>query len=925
MIQVKNNSTGNIETLESDKDLPEMVSSGAISIPSKEYEFESPEGDKYKVGAQGFLDAVKQGWKFRDQDTIKQEELEKKYGDSTAKALLYGGLRGASLGLSDVALTKMGMVDQEELSAIKEFNPIASNVAEIGATVAPVLLSGGTGGAAAISKKLLPTLLEEGAEYVGKRAAANITSQVAKKAIEIGAAGAVEGAVMGVSQTISEAALGDAEFNAESLLANVGTGALVGGGLGSTLGASLEYTKKASRFAKSKVVDQVVSQVDGDEAFKAEVRKKLADDNAIEEALKAVKDPEIQKLKELYPDAPTTRGMESVYKPVKQAEDYLFDAPTVAGEEIRKKSSELKDYVDKNVNEIWQGARDATPEETGDLIKKTLFNNINEGRDKGKAFYNSMMEEFGDAAVATEHRKNLVKIITSSDAYRIGKEGADIKRVLGILDDGEALTLKQIKELEQDIGASAKMAKGSERRLLNEARENLRGMQDSIIRDTVGDSEAAKKVIAGLDAANADYKRAYAAKEEIADIFGIKGKDFDDVLEKIDGTSALDLEKNFLNIKKSDKAFEVLQKYPEIGKLVLANRQKALLSKHMLQGGEINYSGLKKTLLKMNPEERALYFGGNKAQEKKLIDMLTLYEKRPKTLNPSGTDIRNEVRNLLNPKQMMQNWALSEIYRGDDSTIGKFVGKVLPTLGAIEKSANKQKNKIAGSVNGFFNAAGAGVTIGTLEMLSDRDMNKAKKSYELVQNNPEALLNKYLENNKTLTEVAPQTSNALQQRIIAGVQFLQTKVPHRDQDYLGEKLEPSKSEIMRFNDYLEAVEKPQIIYDQLKQGYLNPNTLETLRVVYPRTYEAIQAEMIAKLPKKLSRAQKIQLQPILGSRVTPAMDYQNLMVLQGKTQGSAQAQAQADAQINHVPMTAASKMKVSDRSQTGLAKTLNRT
>ena len=987
MIQVKNNTTGEIENLESDKDLPDLVSNGAVSIPNKDYEFESPEGDKYKVGAQGFLDAVKQGWKFRDQDTIKRDELEKKYGDSTAKALLYGGMRGASLGLSDVALTKMGIVDQEELSAVKEFNPIASNVSEIGATIAPVLLSGGTGGAAAISKKMLPTLLEEGAEYIGKRAAQNVASQVAKKAIEIGAAGAVEGAVMGVSQTISEAALGDAEFNAEALLQNVGTGALVGGGLGSTLGASVEYAKKASRFAKNRVIDTVVSQVDGDEALKASVKQKLADDNAIEEALKAVKDPEIQKIKELYPDAPTTRGMESVYKPVKQAEDYLFDAPTMAGEEIRKKSSELRDYVDKNVNEIWQGARDATPEETGDLIKKTFFQNINEPRESGRAFYEGLMDEFGNAPVSERHRTELANTIKGHDAFRIGGDGPEIKRVLGIVEDKKALlakqaeelqdiglnkrqiaelrkdggvtsklnkelndsginlkifndtiarhtdelptknlTLKQIKSLQKDVGAKMKLASGEERALLSETYNKLRTMQDSIIRESIGDSKAASKIISGLDAANADYRRMHSEIEELGNLFGIKAKDPDSLLEKIESMSSVDIEKKFLNLKKSDHAYQILSKYPEVGKLVLANRQRSLLMKHMYQDGTLNYAGLKKSLIKMNPEERALYFGGNKAQEKKLFDMLTLGEKRPKTLNPSGTDIRNEVRNLLNPKQMMQNWALSEIYRGNDSTIGKFVGKVLPTLGAIEKAANKQKNKISGSVNGFFGAAGTGVTMATLEMLSDKDLEKAKKSYELVQSNPEALLNKYLDNNKTLTEVAPQTSNALQQRIIAGVQFLQTKVPHRDQDYIGEKLEPSKSEIMRFNDYLEAVEKPQIVYDQLKQGYLNPNTLETLRVVYPRTYEAIQAEMIAKLPKKLTRAQKIQLQPILGSRVTPAMDYQNLMVLQGKTPGSQQAQADANMQTTgKITVTGAKNLDASGRSQTGLAKTLNRT
>lgn len=1018
MIQVKNTKTGEIQTLESDKALPDLVQSGAVAIPNKDYEFESPEGDKYKVRAQGFLDAVKSGWKFRDQEVIRQEELEKKYGDSTAKALLYGGLRGASLGLSDAILASTGIVDKEELDAVKEFNPVASNVAEIGTNIAPILLSGGSGLVGkAVVKELMETgvsrelaeqmvkekgttlfnkimaaspasLAEGAAALTGKRAAQNVKSEVAKRAIELGAAGAIEGTAIGLSQSITEAAVGDHEFNAESLLSNIGTGALIGGGLGSVVGAGIEYAKKASKISQRKVVDTIVSQIDGDESFKKEVSEKLQGDNAIEEGLLALKDPEIQKIKEAYPDSESviTKGMDSAYRPVKQAEDYLFDAPSVAGEEIRKKASDLKEYVEKNVNEIWHGARDATPEETGDLIKKTFFQNINEPRESGRVFYEGLMDEFGGATVPNRFRTELANTIEASDAFRIGGEGSEIKRVLNIVKDKDALisqhtdellslglnkrqiteirkdggisaklnrelnnsginlkqfndtlarhaselpkkelTLSQVKQLQKDVASKAKLASGAERELLNDVAGKLRSMQDSIIRSTVGDSKAAKKIIAGLEAANSDYRRMHAEIKEIGELFGIKAKDADTLLEKIGGMSSLELEKKFLNIKYTDKAFKILEKHPEVGKLVLRNRQRQLLTKHSFQDGTINYGALKKALRNMPEQERALYFGGNKGQEKKLMDMLTLGEKRPKTLNPSGTDIRNEVRNLLNPKQMVQNWALSEIYRGNDSSLGKLVGRVLPTLGAIEKSSNRQKNKIASSVTGFFKAVGAGVTIGTLEMMSDKDLEKARKSYELVQSNPEALIQKYLDNNKVLSEVAPQTANALQQRIIAGVQFLQSKTPHRDQSYIGEKLEPSRTEIMKFNDYVEAVERPQVIYEQLKDGYINPNTLETLRVVYPKTYASIQAEVLAKMPKSLTRAQKIQLQPLLGARVTPAMDYKNLMVLQNKTASSAAANVQANNQLTHVPSGAASKINASGRAETGLAKTLNRT
>lgn len=923
MINVRDNQTGEIQTLESDASLPQLVESGAVSIPQKEYEFQ--DGDKkYMVPADGFLDAVRSGWKYRDQELKRNEELESKYGDRTGSALALGAARGLTFGLSDVALEKTGIMSEEELREIKNRNETASTVGEIGATVIPAMLSGGTSVAAKLSAKTLPGMIAQASTRQGSRAAANVVSTVAKKAIETGVAGAVEGAAYGLGNAISEAELGNAEFNAEAVLSNVGIGAVMGGGLGAAFGAGGEYLKRTGKAGKKAITQKIINQVDGDDAMKEAVRKRLSDVEAMDDAVLALKDPEIMSIKQSYPDAPVTPGMESALRPVKNVENYLFDAPTMQGETIRKQAREVSEYVEKQVDDIWKGARDASPEETGDLIRQTFFTKVNESHQKGKAFYDELMTEFGNAPVSKRHRTRLSNIVKNSDAYRIGKDGADINRVLTIVDDGMDLTLKQVKELQSDIGASIKMSKGSERRLLREAYDQLRTMQDSIIRESVGDSKAAKKIIAGLDAANADYVQAYKAKDEIADLFGIKGADFDTVLEKLENTSAIDLEKKFLNLKKTDKAHDILMKYPEVGKLVLANRQSTLLKKHITQNG-VNYAGIKKDLLKMPAEERALYFGGNKAQEKKLMDMLTLWEKRPKTLNPSGTDIRAELRDFLSPKKQVENWVLGEIYKGNESFLGKMANKVMPSLMAVENSSNQAKNKISSSVSGFFKATSLGVTLGSVKMISQKELDKTKEELLLVQSNPEELINRFVDNNQDLFEAAPQTANALQQRIIAGVQFLQTKTPYRDDTYLGYRPEPSRSELMIFNDYLDAVENPKKVLDQIKSGYVNPRAVETLRVVYPAMYSAIQAELMAKMPKMLTRTQRIQLQPLIGAKVSPSMDRRSIDFLQGRSQQGQQAQVQANAETNRVPMTAALKMKSSDRAKTGLSKTLTRT
>ncbi len=981
MLQVKNNKTGKVEELADDSALPEMVSSGDIQIPNQDYEFESPEGEKYSVGAKGFLQAVNQGWKYRDQSVKREEEMESKYGSQTAKALLYGGARGLTLGLSDVALTKTGLETEEALSEIKARNEAASIGSEIVTTIAPIVLSGGTGLLAKGASKTLPALLETAAAKAGKRAAENVTSQVAKKALTLGVEGAIEGGVVGLGQAISEAALGDAEFNAESVLTKVGTGALFGGGLGGAIGVGQYAGSKAFGAGKKAIQRKLVNQIDGDAAFKKTVLEQLDNADAMDDGLLALKDPEIQRIKEQYPGAPITKGMESALKPIKNVEDYLYDAPTLQGESIRESAKNLSDYVEKNVNEIFSGAREASKEEAGDLIRQTFFTNINEPRQKGAAFYNDMMGEFGGVPVSQRHRTELSNIIKNSDAYRIGSEGSDIKRVLGIVDDRSAmlakhsedlellglnkrqinelrkdggvsaklnkelndqgvnlkefnnviarqatdlpktnLTLRQIKNLQQDIQASAKVAKGAERQLLNEASDKLRGMQDSIIRDAVGGKgKAADAIVKGLDAANKDYVQAYKAKEEIAELFGVKGKDFDSVLEKLESMSAIDLEKKFLNIKKSDKASAVLEKYPEIGKLVLANRQSQLLKKHMVQGGsEVNYTGLKKDLLKMPDEERAIFFGGDKTQEKKMIDMLTLFERRPKTLNPSGTDIRKELREMLSPKSQVQNWMLGEVYKGNDSFFGKMVNKVMPNLSGIEQAANSTKNKVSKSISDFIKATKPAIAAGTVEGLSEKELKRASKMYEEVQTNPQKIIDDFNKNNASLMEAAPETYQLAQNKLIAGIQFLQSKSPQPDQEYMYENREPSRSEVMAFSDYVEAVEDPNVIFKQISSGYINPRTVEALKVVYPKIYQSLVSEFIARKPKILSRTQMTEAQKLLGTRVMPAMDPDKFAILQRMTPESQAAGKAVEQQLApKVSSTQAGKMKPAQRERAG--------
>lgn len=936
MIQVQNSQTGEVETLEDDKQLPELVASGSVSIPNQDYEFESPEGEKYKVGAKGFLDAVNQGWKYRDQGLIQEEKLQEKYGDSTAKALLYGGLRGASLGVSDAILAKTGLVDQEELSAVKKYNPTASNVGEIGATLAPAIISGGTSLAARATQKTLAGLLTTGAEYAGKRAAQNITSQVAKKAIEMGAAGAIEGAVLGVGQTVSEAALGDHEFNAEALMQNVGTGALIGGGLGGVIGAGSEYAKKATRGVLNAGKKKMIDSLDIPASEKAELIKQMDSDDIIEKASSAFsEDSEIKAAAQRLGLSTPPRGVLSNSSITKGLESSLESSPSIAQTLVKRETEPFKQEVRKNVEGLVEKGIEQTAYDAGEQVKKQITQGVNERLRPAQQGLKTIYDTFGEFDVSERISKMLGNRIEKSDLYKLALDKGLVDNISTTL--GNVKTLNQANLFKKNIGKQlASEFKKPDRNhavidILDDVYSTLGRLEERAISDaakTLGPktgAKAEKEAMRIYKESMQRYRDIYKDYSPLADQLGLKLKSPDVFLDTLSEIPSEKIQGKILDLNDYDSAKALKMKYPEIFDIARKRKLADLAGKITDSKGEVSFDKFLTHMKKLSPQQQEILFGFDGKAKQKIADLVKVVSKMPKHANPSGTSINLSFMDMLNPVFQGKELMRYAVYRGGDKAIKDYLLKVTPTLAAIESSANKQKNKIASSVGSFFKIGGTGVTLGSLEMMSDKDLDKARKSYELIQTDPGAFLDKYAQNNKELMESAPETANSLQQRLVAGVQFLQSKVPHRDQEYLGEKLEPSRSEMIKFNDYVDAVERPQIVYDQLKQGYLNPNTLETLRVVYPSTYAGIQAELISRLPKHLTRAQKIQLQPILGSKVTPAMDHQNLMRLQGKTQASAVANAQANHEMNKVPMGGAKKISSSSRSQTGLDKTLNRT
>jgi len=189
-----------------------MAPRGAYTDSSGRVAMRDPEsGDQYWVPKSKLQEAVDHGMVGVTPDEHRASELAKKY-DDPASALGYAALRGATLGLSDAAMTAVNPSMREHLRLMKKHNPVASGVGDVGGAIlsavipgAPLARVGGLG-----TKIALRAGRGKGAQAVAR--------------------GALEGAGMGAGSAVSKGAL-TGDYSGTDIAKHAAYGAAVGGAL----------------------------------------------------------------------------------------------------------------------------------------------------------------------------------------------------------------------------------------------------------------------------------------------------------------------------------------------------------------------------------------------------------------------------------------------------------------------------------------------------------------------------------------------------------------------------------------------------------------------------------------------------------------------------------------------------------------------
>lgn len=205
------------------------------------------DGQIADVSAEEAANFMRNGWGVATSDSVAQEDARIQAQRSPVLAATEGLAEGLSLGLSRKAgEALLGEEYARNAQLRAQENPVLSAAGEAAGIIAPALLTGGTAaggrGLAATALRATPSgLMARGAmaggELLAGRAALSGVKQAGTKAIELGAAGAIEGAGTQLVQNVAE--FDDEAITMEKLFAGVPQNALLGLALGGVLGGAL--------------------------------------------------------------------------------------------------------------------------------------------------------------------------------------------------------------------------------------------------------------------------------------------------------------------------------------------------------------------------------------------------------------------------------------------------------------------------------------------------------------------------------------------------------------------------------------------------------------------------------------------------------------------------------------------------------------
>lgn len=916
--QLFQNETGQLGHLPHQEVTP-GIASGLFSFPKgQQIQVFNPEGKLGYLPAEETHAAFQSGYTYASPQMANEYSLQQKYGEgagNVAKSFALGAANTATFGLANQALVRSGAMSPEAISQISARSPYAHILGDITGVAAPMLLTPGAGlikgleaayeaalvagdaaniartseaiqtakqafstfgaadlanpvvGLAKVGSKVsegVAAALPEGTSVLGKTLA-NMASK--------GAGSAVEGLGFTAGNQVSEQVLGDPNEAGQSLLAQYGTSAALGGTLGAAVGAGEVLIPAAFKAAK------VATQELRARFWGAPGEGKLADKvGAASDKLMAfasgaakedIENVRVHRDMFLHPEENTEAYSREFAKAQQDTYDKLNRSVKNIKSEIRDPETEIL---------LHQGNKDLSTQEFA-KINKTLTQTIDHLRAESEIYSPSAARQLEKYREAYLGKPGIEPEITAEGLSMARMEHGDVTP------GSPADAFKAIDSLKNNLDDIIKYNRASTnpvdmrtQGVLKDLRQTLRQtLENPSVWGEAGARQAAfNDATHELLTTQSAFEKQFMTKgaSGIPKVDPIKVSSYLKSIDTIRGQVKSDLLVDYENAK---------QKY-----LTEVERSYANIPGKSFNRKSIEELAQKSTQMQGEFQSKAATEGA----------MARLKIASEHGHEGAGAVMAYAAHSLGVPSSIIAAaYAAASPYQ------------TIQRLAKMEKLIGKTSEQIERGVKSIIKAGKPLTSTTAIGLVAGKHasaISSAKAYKERVDeirqnaNNTEGLMEKLESSTASVHAHAPKIAASMQQTIIRATSFLNSKIPDTGPvTPMGPKLHPSAADINKFNRYYNAVQNPLSVLQQIKSGTLTNEASEAVQFVYPDLYKKMYSQVIETLSqhgdKPVPYKVKMGLSLFLNKDMDLSTSSLSIASNQATNSGAQQEQNQKDA------------------------------
>jgi hypothetical protein len=323
-----------------------------------------------------------------------------------------------------------------------------------------------------------------------------------------------------------------------------------------------------------------------------------------------------------------------------------------------------------------------------------------------------------------------------------------------------------------------------------------------------------------------------------------------------------------------------------------------------------------------------------------------------RTIEDSGIQARADKHSdLLSLKDMV--WGTAGVLHGGPAAAAGVIltkkalesdmRKMFVVLGTAQKVNEIYTKRVTDGLKNFFERSNnlrskiqpAAKNALIASGLAQKGKNKPKNDLEAFNNlsqnivafkvNPDTLATKIAANTMRAGYAAPNSTKFAQISLARAINFLEEKMPKNMKEGVSlfkREYQPSNLELSKFKRYVQAIENPYSIIDELERGTLTREHIEAVSTVFPAVYERIRKDALAysQNTPDLSYSKKVQLHILFNINTDPSLSAMSVAKLQSSFAQSAQPEQGAPGGAVKSTQSGLKNINVAERSETGMQK-----